>query len=182
MNRSKLLVGLFTILMFDASANAQISGRYIPELSWADITMLNFMTEHGISGGLLGIMKDGCVVYQRGFGWMDNDQNITMPENALVRIASCTKPITAAAIQKLAAEGAFGPDGIDRLAFNLGQSNPGVLNINPWPSLGDSRMRNITIRHLLLHQGGWDRDPDVGPGDVTYMECTIASDMGINSP
>lgn len=174
---------LTTALVVGSNAVAQpVSGRYVSELSWADTTMLNFMTEYDISGGLLGIMKDGCIVYQRGFGWFDSDHDVNLPENALVRIASCTKPITAAAIQKLAAEGAFGPDGIDRLAFNLGQSNPGILNVTPWPNLGDSRLRNVTLRHLLTHRGGWDRDPDVGPGDVTYMECTIASDMGIDSP
>lgn len=176
------IVAVTLSLLLSASALGQLSGRHIPELTWADTTMLNFMAEHGVSGGLLGIMKDGCIVYQRGFGWMDDDQNITMPENALVRIASCTKPITAAAIQKLASEGAFGSDGLDRLAFNLGQANPGLLTISPWPSLGDTRMRNITIRHLLEHKGGWNRDPTVGPGDVTYMECTIAGDMGVDSP
>src|SRR5690606_11172637 len=43
----------------------------------------------------------------------------------------------------------------------------------------DPRVNDITVLHLLRHQGGWDRDI---AGDHTYRERTIASDMGLTSP
>ncbi len=156
-----------------------ITGRPIASLAWMDTEMVQFMARNGISGGLLAVMRDGCVIYQRGFGWHDDGESEPMPENALVRIASCTKPFTAAAIQRLADEGVFGPQGIDRNAFNLGQPGGGVLNISPFPTLGDSRLRDVTIRDLLTHRGGWDRGE---VGDLTYRECSSSDDMDIASP
>src|SRR5690606_15865820 len=43
----------------------------------------------------------------------------------------------------------------------------------------DPRVNDITVTHLLRHQGGWDRDI---AGDHTYRERTIAADMGLSSP
>jgi CubicO group peptidase (beta-lactamase class C family) len=63
-------------------------------------------------------------------------------------------------------------------AFNV-SGNGGVLNYAPFPSLGDNRIDDITINHLLQHRGGWDRDT---AGDLTYMETTIADDMGVGDP
>jgi CubicO group peptidase (beta-lactamase class C family) len=153
-----------------------VTGRPVAELAWADTLMTNYMDSRGITGGLLAIMRNGCVIYQRGFGWHDEAESTNMPENALVRIASCTKPITAAAIRQLIADGQFalGDD-----AFDVGQSGGGVLNVAPWPSLGDSRIDDITIDNLLRHRGGWDRDI---VGDWTYRECDIADDMSVDSP
>lgn len=165
------------------AASAQpISGRYVPEFEWLDLEALDFMTDFGISGGIVGVAKDGCIIYQRGFGWHDASLNLVMPENALVRIASCNKPITAAAIRKLDADGFFGRMGIDSFAFDLGQTQGGELPHDPWPSLGDPRLAQVTIEHLLRHRGGWDRDPALGVGDLTYEECTIAGDFGVDSP
>ena len=80
---------------------------------------------------ILGLlMKDGRVVYQHGFGWKDEDRDIRMPENALVRIASCTKPVTAAAIRHLIAE--HPTYTLDDRVFDLsayGQYPPGALEI-----------------------------------------------------
>lgn len=139
--------------------------------------MRNFMIQNDISAGLLAISRDGVIIYQRGFGYHDADESIDLPENALVRIASCTKPFTAAAIQQLAIDGEF--DMHDN-AFDLGQSAGGLLPHDPFPSLGDSRLRDVTVFHLLTHEGGWDRGAP--NSDWTYEECQIAEDMEVASP
>src|SRR5690606_35302102 len=41
------------------------------------------------------------------------------------------------------------------------------------------RLADVTVRHLLMHQGGWNRDL---VGDLTYREVTIAAAMGVSSP
>lgn len=153
-----------------------VTGVAVPELDWADDMMLDFMNDNGISGAVLGITRNGCVVYQRGFGWHDAAQTVAMPENSLFRIASCTKPITAAAIQRLAADGelALGDD-----VFDLGQAGGGILAVNPFGGAGDNDFDDITVQQCLVHTAGWDRGIS---GDHTYRECQIAGDMGVASP
>lgn len=160
-----------------ALAQLPVTGRSVSALSWADTNMQAFMDENDIRGGLLAISRDGIIVYQRGFGYHQESETNAMPENALVRIASCTKPFTGAAIQQLMlAPGNFD---LNSNAFDLGQPGGGVLNITPFGGLGDSRLRDVSIRNLIEHEGGWDRG-DVG--DWTYEECLIAGDMGVTSP
>jgi CubicO group peptidase (beta-lactamase class C family) len=171
-----LAFGLGSCVLTPA-ASAQISGIEVPELNDVDNAMINFMNANGIRGAVLGIMRNGCIIYQRGFGWHDEAETVAMPENALVRIASCTKPITAAAIQDLVDDGVI--DTGDFI-FDLGQpGGGGIVPCGPFGGLGDSRLEDVTVQHCLSHQGGWDRD--VTP-DLTRRECQIADEMGIESP
>ncbi len=153
-----------------------ISGMPVPELANFDTLMDDFMADNGIEAGLLGIMKDGVIVYQRGFGWKDDANTIPLRHDALMRIASCTKPITAAATQNLIASGALN-DG--DFVFETGQPGGGLLNYSAFPSVADPQLGSITVQHLYTHNGGWDRS--ITP-DLTYREVQIAGDMGIASP
>lgn len=159
-----------------AHAQFTMTGLPVPELDWADTNLRNFIINNEITAGLLAISRNGVIVYQRGCGYLNEDLTVTIPENALVRIASCTKPFTGAAIQQLATAGNFN---LGSNAFNLGQTGGGVLDITAFDGLGDSRLRNVTVGHLLQHMGGWNRGT---VGDWTYEECQIAGDMGVNSP
>ena len=78
-----------------------VSGESVPELSFFDEAMVEFMETHGIESGLLGVMNQGVVVLERGYGWKDSEHAEALPSTAMMRIASVTKPITAAAIHKL---------------------------------------------------------------------------------
>ena len=60
-----------------AGANTPITGMPVAELDLFDQLMVDFMEANGINAGLLGIMKDGVIVYQRGFGWKDSNQSVT---------------------------------------------------------------------------------------------------------
>lgn len=178
------LVGLAT------TANAggmPVSGMPVPELSQFDQIMTNFMTSNNITAGVLGIMKDGEIVYQRGFGWQDSGQSKPLRHDAMLRIASCSKPITAAATQNLIAANFLDPNDF---VFNLGQPGGGLLNYAAWPSVGDPRLSQIRLWHLYAHMGGWDRNT-AGPLDAngnptnldwTYQEVNIANQMGVGSP
>ena len=141
-----------------------------------DSLMVEFTEKHGIGAAALGIMKDGEVVYDRAFGWMDRDRTIPIRQDVMMRLASVTKPITAAAIHELARDGALE---LDAFVFDLGQPGGGVLDLAPFPSLGDVRLAEITVRHLLQHRGGWDRD---AAGDLAFREVEIARAMSVPSP
>ena len=138
--------------------------------------MVEFMEAKGIEAGLLGVMKNGVVVLERGYGWKDSAHTEALPANAMMRIASVTKPITAAAVHALVDAGIFS---FDDHVFNLEQPDGGLLDVTPFLSLGDSRLAQITVRHCLDHEGGWDRSI---AGDLTYMEVDVASDMRVANP
>ena len=68
---------------------------------------------------------------------------------------------------------------LDDRVFDLGQAGGGLLALDPFPRLGDSRLSEITVLHLLQHQGGWDRE--VAP-DWVFREIEIAQGMSLPSP
>lgn len=162
-----------------ASAQLAKTGRAISSLSAFDTAMQNVMIANDISVGVLAVSRDGVIVYQRGFGSTGSPWGaIATPENTPMRIASCEKPITAAAIRDLINAGAFD---WNTPLFNLGQSVPGVLNITPFGPLGDSRLRNVTIDNAFDHRGGWNR-ATAPIGDPQFAAEDIADAMNIPSP
>ena len=141
-----------------------------------DSLMVEFTEKHGIGAAALGIMKDGEIVYDRAFGWIDRERTIPIRQDVMMRLASVTKPITAAAIHELARERALD---LDRFVFDLGQAGGGLLDLAPFPSLGDIRLTEVTVRQLLQHRGGWDRDI---AGDLANRDIHIAEAMSVPSP
>jgi len=173
-----LLVGLAALaapLAPAARAQLPVSGRPVPSLTAFDDAMQDYMDDHDITAGVLGVMAEGRVVYLRGFGHKYNGTT-ALPENALFRLASCSKPITAAAVRRLIASNAIG---LNDDVFDVGQAGGGLLDVDPFPNLGDNRYDDVTVDHLLHHEGGWNRDT---AGDHTYREREIAEDMGVGSP
>lgn len=173
---------------FVASAPAQlpVSGRPVPGMAAFDSIMTNYLAANNITAGVLGISRNGRIEYLRGFGWLrapaGGNPGEPLPENALMRTASTVKPITAAAIRQFSADGGFGTNGLDSRAYNnliIGTS--GLLNVTPSPALGDSRHADVTLNHLILHQGGFDRNVDP-PGDVMFKSRAVAAALGVNSP
>jgi CubicO group peptidase (beta-lactamase class C family) len=107
-------------------------------------------------GCALAVLKDGKIVYERGYGMSNLEYNIAITPSSRFHVASISKQFTAAAIQHLALEGKLSLD--DDIRKYL----PEV------PDLGHT----ITIAHLIHHTSGlrdqWDlqrfagwRDDDV---------------------
>jgi uncharacterized protein YjbI with pentapeptide repeats/CubicO group peptidase (beta-lactamase class C family) len=159
-----------------ALADLPMTGAYVPELQAADSLLQNFMVGKPIPGGTIAITHDDKVVYERGIGYSNEARTVPMQETALMRLASVSKPITASAIQQLANDGQLS---LDDKVFNIG-GNGGILNITPYNgTLGDSRLRDITLQHLLEHKGGWNRE---AAGDLAFEDISIATTMGVPSP
>ena len=133
-----------------------------------------FADQHGISAGALGVMMNGEIVYEGAVGHMDAERQVRIRQDVMMRIASVTKPITAAAVRHLADRGMLALD--DRV-FDLGRNGGGILDLEPFPELGDPRLAEITVLHLLQHRGGWDRDRVGTPGHFA-----IADAMAVPSP
>jgi CubicO group peptidase (beta-lactamase class C family) len=118
-----------------------------------DDLMRGFMERRLLPGVLLGLVADGRLVLSRSYSYLPPEWGTTLlpdPQTALFRTASISKSLTAIAIMRLVADGDL------QLDQTLGQI-PGLFDL-----LGDAdwdpRVAGITIRQLLGHLGGWDRD------------------------
>src|SRR5690349_17122371 len=78
-----------------------LTGQAVPGMESFDQVVSNLMKKHKVPGGAVAVVKDGRLVYARGFGYADVENKVTVAPTALFRIASVTKPITAMAILKL---------------------------------------------------------------------------------
>jgi CubicO group peptidase (beta-lactamase class C family) len=153
-----------------------MTGTYVPELQAVDTLLQNFMVGKPIPGGTIAITHNDRVIYERGIGYSNAARTVPMQETALMRLASVSKPVTASAIHQLAKDGQLN---LNAKVFDIA-GNGGILNITPYNgTLGDSRLRDITVQQLLEHQGGWNRDT---AGDLAFQDVQIATAMGVPSP
>lgn len=130
-----------------------------------DQVLRDFAQSNGIFAATAAAGEGGRIVHARSIGYADRERTKPLPINARYRIASVTKPVTAAAVKALIREG------------TLQAETPvlDVLKTPPWPAPQDGRWRDITVQHLLEHRGGWDRDEF---GDPMFMQVRILKETG----
>lgn len=100
-----------------------------------------------IPGLAVGIVHNGKLVYQEGFGYADVESKISVTPKTCFRIASISKTFTAVSIMQLVEQGKINLD--DRVEKYL-----------PWfkAQTKDSDSNNITLRQVLSHTAGVFRD------------------------
>ena len=148
------------------------TGRQFAELKSFDELMEGFVRDNELPGAALAVAKDGRLVYARGFGYADVEEKQPVQPESLFRIASISKPFTAVATLQLVEQGKLG----------LNDSVFGLLPHKPHLAEGDSidlRLGQVTIAHLLRHQGGWDRKETIDP---LFHAIEIASVLGKPPP
>ena len=89
-------------------------------------------------GCALAVMKDGQIVYKRGYGMADLDHDIPIKPDTVFHVASVSKQFTALAILLLAKQGKLSLD--DEVRKYI-------------PALRDFGHK-LTIRHLMHHTSG----------------------------
>lgn len=146
-------------LALAASATAGLAAsksELLPIEKAFDREMEAFMAARKIPGGALAVVKDRRLVYARGYGWANRETKLPARPESLFRIASISKPITGVAMLKLVQDGKVK---LDDKAFPLLNIMPAVMSFrDPEP-----RLRDITIRQLLQHTGGWDIEKSFDP-------------------
>jgi CubicO group peptidase (beta-lactamase class C family) len=78
-----------------------MTGEAVPELASYDRIIPALMRRWHVPGGAVAVVKDGRLILARGYGWADQESRQPVQPEALFRIASLTKPITAAAVLEL---------------------------------------------------------------------------------
>jgi N-acyl-D-amino-acid deacylase len=143
------------------------TGTADPNLTSFDDLMRSFLREHEIPGAALAVAKDGHVVYARGFGYADLERQQPVEPGSLFRIASVSKPVTAMAVMRLVEQGKLDLDG------SVFEQLPHAPHL-PVGHQPDPRLQSITVRQLLQHTGGWDRDISVDP---MFQSVAIAASL-----
>ncbi|GAA2446246.1 hypothetical protein GCM10010191_74030 [Actinomadura vinacea] len=147
----------------------KVSGQAGAGLGGFDTTMKTFMQERNISCGSLAVVRNGKLLLARGYTWSDDASLATQP-TSLFRLASVSKPVTGAAVLRLAQDG----------LLNLGTSVTSLLPLAPPPgSTADARLKNVTVLRLLQHTGGWDRD--ITP-DPMFADSAISAALDVPLP
>jgi hypothetical protein len=129
-----------------------VAGKDAPGVNLFDAVMLDAMKRIGCSAAAMAVADHGTMVFSRGYGWIDKEKKAPIQPDTMIGIASCEKPVTAAAIKHLAREG--------RLDLDAGLFE--TLKIAPRGPVKDGRMNKITLRHVLEHKAGWGPDPVSG--------------------
>jgi CubicO group peptidase (beta-lactamase class C family) len=151
-----------------------ITGAAVPGMGSYDQMIPDLMRKYAIPGGAVAVLRDGRLIYARGFGYADVENKAPVQPDALFRIASVSKPITGVAIMKLVEEGRLQLD--ERVA-------PLIAHLTPAPGATvDPRWEQITIRQLLNHTGGWDRDQPNGGFDPMFRPAIAAAAVGAAAP
>lgn len=127
-----------------AAADIPATGGRVPGFGAVDRVVLAHMTRIGARAATVAVGRGDALVYARGFGWADRARRQPVAPDALMRIASLTKPITAAAAKKLIADGQLHSDEtvLRRLDYRVDPADP--------------RWWMISVRDLIEHRGGWD--------------------------
>ena len=154
-----------------ASAAPPVTGPALPGLASVDTAMLGLLEKHGSPGGQLAVAYRGRLVLSRGYGFADRDTHALATPDSLSRIASLSKLISAVAILTLVAEKKLD---LDAPAFALLPHLTPARGKTP-----DPRLAAITVRQLLHHTGGWDRDKS---GDPMFKPAVIAQATGTPAP
>ncbi|HKK75743.1 MAG TPA: serine hydrolase [Saprospiraceae bacterium] len=125
------------------------------DLSKISSKVQQFLSKHNIAGLQVAVSKDEKLMFSRGYGKADLENNLLMGPNHKGRIASISKPITSAAIHKLDLQ----DNGFSMTSKVFGPASifGNTYGTNPL----SAREKAIRVAHLLEHTAGantWDNN------------------------
>jgi CubicO group peptidase (beta-lactamase class C family) len=142
-----LLMSITFMPLWHASAQAAESF----DTSLVDKYVKKYIEKNGLPGAAIVIVKDGKVLYEKGYGH-DSDGN-PLTAKTKIGLASGTKPFTAFAVLQLVDEGKIKLDAP-------------IINYLPELTMDDKRWRQVTVRQLLSHTSGLPNPTIVGPANT----------------
>jgi CubicO group peptidase (beta-lactamase class C family) len=101
------------------------------------------MKEHHIAGAAVSVVKDGALLFAKGYGYADLENGIPVdPEWTIFRLGSVTKLFTGTAVMQLVEQ--------DKLDLDAD------INIYLDFRIPDTYPQPITLKHLLTHTSGFE--------------------------
>ena len=157
--RRGLIGGIAALALADVVpsrfACAQAAAEIAPaeRAAMADIATA-FLKGQSVPGLAVAIADCGQVLYEAGFGFADKARGEKVTPKNIFRIASISKPFTAAALFTLIEQGRLS---LADKVFGAGAVLGTTYGTTPYKPF----VEDITIDHLLTHTGGWQKDvPD----------------------
>ncbi|HEY2762300.1 MAG TPA: serine hydrolase domain-containing protein [Pirellulales bacterium] len=145
--------------------------------------MQKFVDDQEICGGVMMIGTADGVAYLDAVGHRTLDSDQPMPKDAIFRIMSMTKPMTALGLMMLVDEGKASID--DRIEKYLPEFKSQMLTASADKEAGTVTLkkpsRPITIKDLLTHTGGLPEYPEGLKGLMRKRDHTLAEMEMISS-
>lgn len=161
------------VLSSSSELNKPLNYRINNEISefeytpYIDKQVERFMSRSAIKGVSIAVVKNEKLVFNRAYGYADEENVITCSPENLFRIASVSKLITAVAVMKLVEEGKLS---LDDQVFG----KDGFFKEEAYLDIKDKNLLKIKILHLLNHTSGWTQRY----GDPMFNPLSIAKKMG----
>lgn len=152
---------------YPGDAQVPVSGPAVEGAQAFDAPVTAVLKSWNIPGAALAVTKDGKLVLARAYGYADFENKQLMQPDSMFRIGSNSKVLTSMAILHLKEQGLIDLDSRFLDILTEYQVTPG----------GDQRLKDVTVRDLLRHSGGWDRDKS---GDPMSLQGTIS--RALNKP
>jgi N-acyl-D-amino-acid deacylase len=146
-----------------------ITGPTVAGTEQLDRNITALLKKWNVPGIAVAVVKDGKLIMAKGYGYSDLEAGRPMQPDDMFRIGSTSKMLTAVAVMQLVEQGKVDLDAK-------------FLEVLPQYSVtagGDPRLKLITIRMLLQHSGGWDRNVS---GDPFSKQVEIAKELGVTAP
>ena len=127
-----------------------------------------------VGGALVQVCQDGEAVYRAAFGSKTPGLGDSLPYDTIFRMASMTKPITAAAILIQASKGLLDiNDTVDKYLPEYAQMDIGKVEDGQVVRIGKAKEK-IRILHLLTHSSGLG---SMEVGDIQFAGMTPVSNL-----
>ncbi|MGC2111244.1 MAG: serine hydrolase domain-containing protein [Candidatus Korobacteraceae bacterium] len=145
-------------------SNVPITGKAVPGFEEFEAAVVRAIQANHIPGAAIAFVKDGRLVYARGFGWADEEGKKPIEPTSVFRLASISKSLTGIGILKLVQENKLC---MEQKVFarpnaaasgGSGPCSQPILHLDPVKCSGcqmDPRIYDITVQDLMQMSGGW---------------------------
>lgn len=147
MKSKQFVILLLFLIVSNLSSYAQLTSQQIDSL------VNNAMETFNVAGSAVAIVKDGKIIYEKGFGVKSKLTNDPVNEHTNFAIASNSKAFTTAALAILVEEGKI--QWTDKVVDHI----PEFTMYNPYVQ------QNFNIQDLLTHRSGLG----LGMGDLMFF-------------
>ena len=167
------------VLMNAAPASAGFSATRLARL---DSGMSDWVKNKWVNGSVALIVRNGKIVFNKAYGYNDQETKAPLDKNGIFRIASQTKAVTTVAVMMLWEEGKFSlDDSVSKFIPSFANQqviatfNPKDITYTTVPA-----KRPITIRDLLTHTSGLGY-PGIGtPEEIAiYAKNRVTGGVGV---
>ncbi len=154
-----------------AAAFRSVGGWKSSDVSQLDSKIKKVMKDFKIPGVSIAIVRNGKLVYAKGYGYGEKSKKEIAAATSLFRLASVSKPVTGVAIMKLVEQGKLK---LSDKVFGPGRILGTTYGSKPY----GSREKAVTVKQLLEHTAGghaWDHNSNP---NTTIDKWSAAMQLG----